>query len=121
MIVLTLLYGVLIASLGIIGYFATGQVSKTALIPCIFALPVIVLGIFSWWKVKSRRKMQIAATAIALLSFFGTVKGVGGLITMISGGVVDRPSAVMVQAIMAIASLLYVLISGINLSRKRRC
>ena len=46
----TLLYGFLITGLGIIGYLATGQASKTALIPCIFGLPVIALGILSWTK-----------------------------------------------------------------------
>lgn len=42
MVIITLLYGVLITGLGIVGYFATGQVSKTALIPCVFGLPIIV-------------------------------------------------------------------------------
>ncbi len=59
MVTTTLLYGVLITGLGIIGYFATGQASKTALIPCVFGLPVIALGILSWRNQTSANKPEL--------------------------------------------------------------
>ena len=78
------LYGILITGLGIIGYFATGQVSKTALIPCVFGLPVIFLAITTWLRPKINKQTLIAALVIAVLAFLGTVKGVGGVITFLS-------------------------------------
>ncbi len=98
-----------ITTLGVIGYFATGQVSKTALIPCIFGLPVIILGVIGWWRSQYLRATSIAAIVIACLAFGGSVRGVMGLVTLIVGGEVTRPTAVIVQAIMAIASIGYIL------------
>ena len=115
MVVTTLLYGILITVLGIIGYFATGQVSKTALIPCVFGLPVIFLAITTWLRPKINKQTLIAALVIAVLAFLGTVKGVGGLVTLIGGGEIARPTATIFQAIMAIASLGYALIGGSKL------
>ena len=118
MVTTTLLYGVLITGLGIIGYLATGQASKTALIPCVFGLPVIALGILSWMKPNLSKQTRIAALIIALLAFGGTAQGLGGLVTLMTNGEVARPSAVIVQAIMAIASLIYLVLAGINLLKK---
>ena len=75
MVIITLLYGVLITGLGIIGYFATGQVSKTALIPCVFGLPIVALAIASWLKPYITKQTLLAALVIALLAFGGTVRG----------------------------------------------
>ena len=118
MVKTTLLYGVLITGLGIIGYLATGQASKTALIPCVFGLPVIALGILSWTKPNVSRQTRIAALIIALMAFGGTARGLGGLVTLMTNGTVARPSAVIVQAIMAIASLIYIVLVGFNLLQK---
>lgn len=115
----TLIYGLIVTALGVIGYFATGQVSTTALIPCVFGLPVIALGILAWWKPGSKRKTQIAALVIALLAFGGTVRGLLGLVTLLTGGELARPSAVIFQGIMAIASLIYVLRSLFQLYRSK--
>ena len=109
--------GVLITGLGIIGYFATGQVSKTALIPCVFGLPIIALAIVSWLKPYVTKQTLVAALVIALLAFGGTVRGVSGLV-ILTGGEVARTAAVIFQAIMAIASLVYILILGIYLFKK---
>ena len=115
MVIITLLYGVLITGLGIIGYFATGQVSKTALIPCVFGLPIIALAI-SWLKPYITKQTLVAALVIALLAFGGTVRGLSGLVAILSGEVA-RTAAVIVQTIMAIASLAY-LVLGIYLFKK---
>ena len=118
MVTITLLYGVLITALGIIGYFATGQVSKTALIPCVFGLPIIALAIVSWLKPNVTKQTRIAALVVALLALAGTVSGLGGLITLLTGGDVAQSAAVIVRSIMAIASLIYVVIIGVYLFKK---
>ena len=118
MVTITLLYGVLITALGIIGYFATGQVSKTALIPCVFGLPIIALAIVSWLKPNVTKQTRIAALVVALLALAGTVSGLGGLITLLTGGDVAQSAAVIVRSIMAIASVIYVVIIGVYLFKK---
>ena len=118
-ILVTFTYGSSIVLLGVIGYFATGQASKTALIPCIFGMPVIALAIAAYLKSSLTKKTSIAAGIIAFLAFGGTIRGLMGLVTLISGGEVARPEAVITQAIMAIASIAYVLYVLISLlSRK---
>ena len=111
----TLLYGILITSLGIIGYFATGQVSKTALIPCVFGLPVIALAIAAWLKPRASKQTAIAAIVIAVLAFGGTAKSFASLPMLLTGAEVERPAAVIVQIIMAIASLIYIAIAATGL------
>ena len=120
MILTTLFYGILVTALGIMGYFATGQVSKTALIPCVFGLPIICLAIAGWFRPRASKQTLIAALIIAILAFLGTAKGVGSLVTLLGGEEVTRPAATIVQAIMAIASLGYVLTGGTKLFRSKK-
>ena len=118
-IVITFIYGIAIALLGVIGYFATGQVSKTALIPCVFGFPVMALAIAAWLKPSLTRQTAIASGIIAFLALGGTMRGLIGLVDLISGGEVARPSAIITQAIMAIASMAYVLYIVVSLRRRK--
>lgn len=118
MVVKTLVYGLLLTGLGLIGYFATGQASKTALIPCIFGLPIIASSIFTWFKPSIKKQTTITAFVIALLAFGGTIAGLIKIFTLLTGGEVDRQIAVIVQSIMAIASLVYMIDSGLSLYRQ---
>ena len=104
----TALYGIFVTALGIIGYFASGQESKTALIPCVFGLPVLALAVTAWLKPKLTKHTMLAAAIIAGLAFLGTLRGFGGAITLLTGGAVERPAAVIAQVVMALISLLYV-------------
>ena len=106
---ITIAYAVTLILLGIIGYFVTGMVSVTALIPMFFGLPMMVLGMMA--KNPGRRKhfMHVAA-ALGLLGFLGSARGLGGFFTLIGGGEVARPGAVISQTIMAILSLIFVLL-----------
>lgn len=115
----TLVYGLFLTALGLVGYFASGQASTTALIPCIFGLPIIALGVFTWFKSTISRQTGIAALVIALLAFGGTVAGVGKLVVWLTSGDVERPVAIIVQSIMAISSLIYVVDSGLGLFRRK--
>ncbi len=95
--------------LGIIGYFATGMVSVTALIPLFFGLPVMALGIMAKNPARKKHFMHVAA-AVGLLAFLGSASGIGGLFTLLGGGEVARPGAVVSKAIMALLSLIYALL-----------
>ena len=52
--------------------------------------------------------MHLAA-ALALLGFLGSARGLGGFFSLIGGGEVARPAAVISQTIMALLSVLFVL------------
>ena len=106
---ITMAYAVSLILVGIIGYFATGMVSVTALIPMFFGLPMMVLSMLA--KNPARRKLFMhVATALGLLGLLGSARGLGGFFTLLGGGEVARPGAVISQAIMAIISLVFVLL-----------
>lgn len=105
----TMAYAISLILLGVIGNVVTGMVSATALIPMFFGLPVMAVAIGA--KNPSRRKhaMHIAA-ALGMLGFLGASRGLTGFFTLIGGGEVARPGAVISQTIMAVLSLVFVLL-----------
>ncbi len=66
----TLLFGILLTVLGLAGYALTGGVSFTALIPALFGLVLIGLGLVAR-KDHLRKHAMHAAAAVALLGFAG--------------------------------------------------
>ncbi|MBN1211725.1 MAG: hypothetical protein JXA92_04035 [candidate division Zixibacteria bacterium] len=103
---ITIVYAALLILLGLVGFFGFGRSSITALIPAFFGVLVLVAGLLALDK-KLRRLAMHAASALSLLGFLGTVTGLIKLFTLISGGEVARPAAVVSQAIMAILSLIF--------------
>ena len=106
---LTIVYATALILLGVIGYFVTDMISVTALIPTFFGLPVMVVGILAKNPSQKKHFMHLAA-ALGLLGFAGTVKGIFGMFTLLGGGEVARPGAVISQTIMAALSLIFVLL-----------
>jgi len=103
----TIVFGVVLIVLGVGSYFGTNMVSPTALIPAAFGLLLIVFGVLA--KDEKRRKMAMhIAVTVGLLGFLGTITGLLKLFTMLAGGEVARPTAVVAQSIMAILMLVYV-------------
>ena len=76
----TILFGVLLTALGVAGYFLTGAVSPTALIPTWFGLPLVALGYVSRSEAMRKHAMHAAAT-IALVgcggALFSLMRGPG--------------------------------------------
>ena len=103
----TIVFGVVLIVLGLGGYFGTNMVSPTALIPAAFGLLLIVFGVMARDEKRRKMAMHIAVT-VGLLGFLGTITGLFKLFTMLSGGEVARPTAVIAQSIMAILMLVYV-------------
>ncbi len=104
---ITIVFGVVLIVLGVGSYFGTNMVSPTALIPAAFGLLLIVFGVLA--KDEKRRKMAMhIAVTVGLLGFLGTITGLLKLFTMLAGGEVARPTAVVAQSIMAILMLVYV-------------
>ena len=68
----TILFGVLLTLLGGAGYFLTGAVSPTALIPTWFGLPLVATGYLARSEAMRKHAMHAAAT-IALIGCGGAL------------------------------------------------
>ncbi len=116
---ITIGLGLVLIVLGLGAYFGTGRESVTALIPAFFGLPLLILGLIA----RNERRRRIAipiAIGIGLLGFAGTVRGLMKLPVLLTGGELERPTAVAVQAAMAIVCLVFVLLCVWSFIKARR-
>ena len=119
----TIILGVCLIFLGVVGYFATGRQSITAMIPAFFGVVFVLLGIIASRGPRARKHAMHVAAALALLGFFATLRGVGGVVRMMQGQEVARPQAAISQATMAGLCLVFVIFcvrSFIVARRQRR-
>lgn len=98
--------GIVLIILGLYSYFGISSESITALIPSFLGVPMLVLGWFGLTEKNLKHTMHGAAV-LMLLGFFGTVGGLLKLPTLLTGGELERPSAVAIQSIMAILCLIF--------------
>jgi hypothetical protein len=103
----TIGFGIVLVILGLGGYFGTDMISPTALIPAAFGLLLIIFGALARDEKRRKMAMHIGVT-VGFLGFLGTVGGLVDLPTLISGGTVARPAAVISKSIMAVLMLVYV-------------
>ena len=101
----TLTVGLLLVVLGVGGYWGTGAVSATALIPAPFGAALIALGL-AWDRGALYR---ILAAGLSLLGFFGSVPGLIKLAAILSGAPRPDSAAPYIQAVMALACGIYVI------------
>ena len=104
---ITIGFGIVLIVLGLGGYFGSDRVSVTALIPAAVGLLLAIFGALARDEKRRKMAMHIAVT-IGLLGFLGTVSGLLQLPTLLSGGVVERPGAVVSKSIMAVLMAIYV-------------
>ena len=100
---ISIFFGLLLVTLGLAFYVATGSEQTTALIPTFLGCFIMLLGMIAL--VPKFRKH--AAHGAALAGLIGILGGLGmGLKTMISGNV-ERPPAVAEQLIMGVICVGY--------------
>ena len=116
---ITIGLGLVLIALGLGGYFGTGRESETALIPAFFGLPLLLLGLAAL-KERVRKTSMHIAVAVGLLGFAGTVSGLMKLPVLLTGGELERPAAVAVQAAMAIVCFVFVLLCVWSFIKARR-
>jgi hypothetical protein len=104
--IVTIVVGVALVALGLVGYFGTGATHPTALIPAGFGLLFLALGLLAL-KAPLRKHVMHAAAMLGLLGCAFTVKGLGSLPALLSGGAVDRPGAVIAKSVMAVLCGVY--------------
>jgi hypothetical protein len=100
-------FGVVLIAVGVVFYFATGQVSHTALIPSGFGLVLLLLGLVAL-KDSLRKHAMHGAAMVGLLGFLGgAIMGLPKLSAVLAG-TAERPAAVIEQIIMAGICLAFV-------------
>ena len=109
---ITIVFGVILILLGILGFVTTGSHAPTALIPAFVGLVFSILGFFALTDDPKKRMlyMHIAVT-IGLLGFLGTGWSIVNYIQMtIRGRQFPHPIAVEEKAAMAAILLFFVLL-----------
>lgn len=105
-----IILGVILALLGVVGYIMSGAASWTALIPSLFGVLFIGAGAMGRNE-KLRKHAMHGAAALSLIGILGSFSGLMKLFTMIGGGEVERPAAVMAQSVMAVLCLFFLILS----------
>jgi len=102
---ITVVFSLLYIALGLAGFFLTGAVHKTALIPAFIGAALLVLGLLGG-KENLRKHVMHAALLIGLLALLGTA---GSLLKLPAAfdGTAQRPGAVYAQAATAVLSVVY--------------
>ncbi|OLT17391.1 hypothetical protein BJF80_04090 [Serinicoccus sp. CUA-874] len=115
----TLVLGVLLIAVGVIGWLAAGTSSWTALIPAILGVVLAVCGVLG----RSNPKVWIhAALVVALIGALGTLRNVLGLGDLLAGEA-ERPLAVISGTISFVLLVGYVVLgirSFVAVRRERR-
>ena len=115
----TLVLGVLLIAVGVIGWLAAGMSSWTALIPAILGVVLAVCGVLG----RSNPKVWIhAALVVALIGALGTLRTVLGLGDLLAGEA-ERPLAVISGTISFVLLVGYVVLgirSFVAVRRERR-
>lgn len=107
---ITIFYSVFLISLGLFAYFIWGdQQSWTALIPSFAGVLFFILA-FLAAKTTMRKHIMHLVVILSFVLMLGTVKAIPSLFTLLQGGEVARPLAVKVQALTAVASLVFILL-----------
>jgi hypothetical protein len=116
-----IVFGIILIFLGLVSYFGISNESITALIPAFLGIPVSILGFLALNEKYLKHAMHGAAV-LMLLGFGGTVGGLIKFFSMLGGEVFERPSAITVQAIMALLCLIFLIFaikSFIDARRKK--
>ena len=116
---ITIGFGLVLIALGLGGYFGTDRESVTALIPAFFGVPLLLLGLVAPIE-RIRKPAMHMAVVLGLVGFAGTVSGLMKLPVLLTGGELERPAAVAVQAAMAIVCFVFVLLSIWSVIKARR-
>jgi len=115
----TIGFGLLLVVLGVGSYYGSGMVSPTALIPAAFGVVFVVLGAIALKEHLVKHAMHGAA-ALALIGFLATARGLLGVLTIASGGTVERPGAVEAKAAMAAMCAVFLVLCVNSFLQARR-
>jgi hypothetical protein len=115
---ITVVFSLIFIALGLGGYFLTGGVHKTALIPAAIGVVLLILGLLGN-KENLRMHVMHAAVLVGLLAFLGTARGLAKLPAAIEG-TAARPGAVYAQSATAVLALVYIVLAVRSFIAARR-
>jgi len=107
---ISIVFGLILIILGLVSYFGISSESITALIPAFLGVPILILGFLSLNEKYLKHSMH-AAAVLMLLGFGGTVSGLIKFFRMLGGEIFERPSAITIQAIMAVICLIFLVLA----------
>lgn len=107
---LSIVFGIVLILLGLISYFGISSESVTALIPSFIGIPMLVLGLLALNE-KYRKHSIHGAAVLMLIGFGGTISGLIKFFRMLGGEEFERPTAITVQAIMAVLCLIFLVLA----------
>ena len=116
---ITIGYAVLLIVLGVGGYFYFDQASKTILIPAYFGAVVMLSGVVALKEKFLKHAMHVAAM-LGLLGVLASFRGFIQLPTLLSGGEVLRPNAVIMQSGMFLLSATFVVLCVMSFIQARK-
>jgi len=102
--------GIVLILLGLISYFGISSESVTALIPTFIGIPMLVLS-FIALNEKYKKHAMHGAAVLMLIGFGGTISGLIKFFRMLRGEEFERPTAITVQAIMAVLCLIFLILA----------
>ena len=95
---LTMVFGVLLIVVGVIGFVTTGSAHPTALIPSAIGLILGICGSLAHTEDLKRRALWIhIAVTVGLLGFLGTIKGAIDVMALAKGAVMPEGKAIAVE------------------------
>lgn len=113
----TLLFALALITLGVVGYFAVGRVSVTALIPAFLGAPVLWCAV-SLHKNPAQRWPVYTALALAVIAIAGGVPGAVTLAQSFADGV-DIGAAAISRTLMFVVSAVYLSLAAVRLRQRR--
>jgi len=120
---LTIMFGVVLFLLGIVGFVSSPLHAPTSLIPSVVGVILAALGgLASTEDAKKRMLHMHIAVTVGLLGFLGTAKSIWDYIQMLRGVQFPHPIAVEEKAAMSVVLLVFVILcvrSFINARRAR--
>jgi hypothetical protein len=108
---LTIMFGLVLVLLGVLGFVASGVHPPSALIPTWFGAVLALLGFLATTEDSKKRMlyMHIAVT-VGLLGFLYSVSGIVDYIRMLFGVQFPHPKAVEEMAAMSVLLLVFVIL-----------
>ena len=118
----TIVFGVLLIALGLIGFFGTGSIHSTALIPAWFGLALGIGGILAISPSESRRRLFMHINVIiGLVGLIGAAAEIGrSFASAIVKGLAPDAIALAAKLAMVVLLLIYVILCVRSFIQARR-
>lgn len=97
--------GIVLVVLGVGAYVLSDFASVTALIPAVFGVLVVVLGVVGRRQPDRQRLAAYGIGLLAALGVLGSLRGVPGIVALLTGGSVESVVAAVSQGAMIVICL----------------